>query len=396
MTLDLSKIAAQVGAMGSNAAQRAKERSLLIPELLALLARHADDASLRDKAGEAFRFGWGGAIPASEPLDYALDPPSLPNRITLVAADGSQVYPDRHSLTLYYMINIGSIVLRLGTGEKPIAETTPEVYFDDEQLYGEDEYPVSAQVINAQRAVQEMRRLADIAVEEAKQAPTVALADGNIALRVKQEGIPADKRDKLERDYVAQLNALRAGQVATSGYISRPGATSVVRLMQLARDCPPERIAEFVKNNTIRPFGGIGDTPVFEALLDPGQRSAVFRLATQWGKPYQVTGHAIHFFYLNVGTPLRAVVARVEVPEWVASDGEKLGLVHSAIVDQCHITDIAYPYVLTRADELAVITTSEKASFERMIGVEMLRHGVESGPSQKAATKTIARYGKKR
>jgi hypothetical protein len=52
--------------------------------------------------------------------------------------------------------------------------------------------------------------------------------------------------------------------------------------------------------------------------------------------------------------------------------------------------------VLTRADELAVITNAEKANFEQMIGVELLRRGIEARPSDKAATKAFARYGKRR
>ena len=395
MTLELGKIADQVTAMGASAAQRAEERAAIVPEILKLLREHAGDAELRAKVDAAIKAGWSGAVPTAEPLDAVFDPPALPERVTIVATDGSQIYPDRHSLALYYVINVGSFVLRLGTSETPITESSPIVCFDDERLYGEDEYPVSGQVINARRAVAEMAQLARLAVEEAKQAPTVALSDANIALRVKQEGIPAAEGRQLEADYIAQLDRLQSARAPLAGFVSRPGATSVVRLAQLATFALDE-VAERVKNSS-RPFGGLGDTPVFAALLGPGQRSAVFELASQWGKPYKDAGHAIHFFYVNAGTPARAVIARVEVPEWVASDRQRLGLAHAAVVDQCGITGIAYPYVLTRADELAVITTAEKANFEQMIGVEMLRHGVgQVGPSEKAATKAMARYGRKR
>ena len=395
MTLELSKIAAQVSAMGTDAAQRAAKRSSFVPIVLNLLAQHAADTELREKVERAITAGWGGAIPASEPLDAAFDPPALPGRLTIVATDGSQIYPDRHSLALYYVINVGGIVLRLGTGETPKAETTPTVCFDEEQLYGEDEYPVSAQVINARRAVAEVTRLAQLAIEEVKTAPTIALADGNIALRVQQAAIPAAEGIELQRTYIARLDALKLTQVPIAAFVSRPGTTAIIKLMQLATYSLDEVEAR-VTDYTGRPFGGLIDVAVFAALLAPGQRSAVFELATLWGKPYREAGHAIHFFYLNVGTPIRSAIARVEVPEWVANNAVWLGLVHSAIVDQCRITDIAYPYILTRADELAVITTGEKVNFEQMIGVEMLRHGIEASPSEKAAAKAIARYGKRR
>ena len=397
MTLELSKVAARVSDMGRSAAQRASTRASTAPRVRDLLRAHRADSELRAKVERAVKLRWVGAIPQAEPLDSAIDPPTLPDRVTLVAADGSQIYPDRHGVALYYVINVGSVVLRLGTGDTPITESEPTVCYDDDDLLGEDDYPAPAQVINARRAVAEMARLATVAVEEAKLAPTVALADGNIALRVQQEGISARERARLEHDYIAQLDRLRGAKIATASFISRPGATSVVRLMQLAEQCTLDTVAEFVKHSKGRPYDGISDTPIFDALLAPGQRSAVFRgAATQWSAPYEQAGHTIHFFYLNVGAPAQPNIARVEIPEWVASDSGPLGFAHAALVEQCRVTASAYPYVLTRADELAVITSAEKANFEQMIGVELLRRGVEARPSEKAATKAFARYGKRR
>ena len=41
-------------------------------------------------------------------------------------------------------------------------------------------------------------------------------------------------------------------------------------------------------------------------------------------------GHAVAFYYVNVGTEM----ARVEVPAWVAQDETLLGLSHALILDQ--------------------------------------------------------------
>ncbi|HEY4721029.1 MAG TPA: DNA double-strand break repair nuclease NurA, partial [Anaerolineae bacterium] len=156
-----------------------------------------------------------------------------------------------------------------------------------------------------------------------------------------------------------------------------------------------DRVSEYVKNKP-RPFDDLTDTPVFARHLQPGQRSAVFRQVTQWSKPYEDAGHAIHFFYVNVSVPGQHTLVRVELPEWVAARPVQVELLHAAIVDQCRVTGFPYPYALTRADELAVVTTVEKASLERMIAIEMMQHDVEARPSEKAATKSIARYGKHR
>jgi hypothetical protein len=395
MTLELNKIAAQVNAMGANAAQRLSDRESLLPIVRGYLGQYAADPELPAKIKRAQDAGWFGAIPASEPIDAVFDPPALPDRLNIVAADGSQIYPDRHGLALYYVINVGSIALRLGSGETPHAETAPTVCFDDAQLYSGEQL-ASSQLVSARRAVEEMKHLARRAIDETKAAPTVALMDGNLALRAEHETIPAAERDRLQAEYIAQFNALKAAQVVTAGFISRSGTTSVTKLLELAA-LPLDEVGTRVKNQKGRPFNGlIIDTRIFESLLAPGQRSAVFELWQGWNRMYRDAGHSLHLFYLNVGAPLRPAIARVEVPEWVAADPTRLGMAHAAIVDQCRITGIAYPYALTRADELAVIKSDEKANFERMIGVELLRRGIEPAPSEKAATKAMARYGRKR
>jgi len=395
MTLELNKIADQVASMGQSAANRKQKRDEVLPQVRGLLSTHADDAVLRAKVNKAISVGWRGAIPKNERLDLALDPPALPERVTLVATDGSQIYPDQHSLALYYVINIGSIVLRLGTGEAPIATSTPTVCFDEQQLYGDDEYVISGQVVSARRTVAETTQLVELSIEEAKSAPVVALADGNLALRARQETIPPVEREKLEKDYIDQLNRVRHNKVPIAGFISRPGTSAVAALMQLAT-WPSDEIETRVKNNKGRVFEGIVDTAIFDALLAPGQRSAVFEIASGWSKLYQDKGHAIHFFYLNVSKPPRTSIARVEVPEWVVENASMLGMLHAALVEQCRITAIAYPYVLIRADELAVISSDEKANFEHMIGVSLLQQGIEPRASEKAETKQMARYGKSR
>lgn len=401
MTLDLGQITSQVSAMGATAAQRAAQRASLLPVVRSLLTHYASDPELLTKIERAKDvrgddLGWFGAIPTHEPIDRVFDSPDMPERLTLAAADGSQIYPDPHGPALYYVINVSSIVLRQGSGETPITGTTPTVCFDDAQLYGEGEQLVSSQLINARRAVAEMAQAARAALAEAQARPTVALIDGSLALNVQHESISAPERERLLGAYLEHLDALKAGGVVVAGFISRPGTTAVAKLLELAT-YPLDEVAARVKNQKGRPFGGlIVDARLFESMLQPGQRSAVFEMWQGWSRMYGEAGHAPHLFYLNVGAPRQPSLARVEVPEWVARDAGLLGRAHAALVDQCRITQNAYPYVLTRADELAWISSDEKANFERMIGLELMRQGIVVGPSDKAATKAIARYGKRR
>jgi hypothetical protein len=108
---------------------------------------------------------------------------------------------------------------------------------------------------------------------------------------------------------------------------------------------------------------------------------------------YAPRGHEVRFFYLNVVQEgIEPVIARVEVPAWVAQDAAKVSLIHSAIVAQAQITG-DYPYALARADELAYISSRERAAFEEMVITALLSAGVRSAPSPKATYKRLTRRG---
>jgi ssDNA-binding replication factor A large subunit len=129
-------------------------------------------------------------------------------------------------------------------------------------------------------------------------------------------------------------------------------------------------------------------------MLPPGARSALFTSPKEVSQEeYARQGHEVRFFYLNlVQEEEDPVIARVEVPAWVAEDGDKLRLIHGAIVAQARITG-DYPYALARADELAYISGRERAAFEEMLVTALLRAGVRSARSPKATYKRLTRQG---
>ena len=62
------------------------------------------------------------------------------------------------------------------------------------------------------------------------------------------------------------------------------------------------------------------------------------------------------------------------------------------VYDQCRFNN-GYPYVLTRADELAVILGEEREALETMIVQAMVRHGLPLPElSRKAQQKQVARW----
>src|SRR6185436_2229629 len=129
MALELNKLTTEVAALGVNLAARLSDLAVRLP--VAQTTLHAigpADDELRRKVAAAMRLRWAGAIPTDEPVNAAYPPPDAPARHTVIAADGSQIYPDRHGVALYYLINIGSIVFRTGLERAPSIASTPQVF----------------------------------------------------------------------------------------------------------------------------------------------------------------------------------------------------------------------------------------------------------------------------
>src|SRR5207247_8553608 len=104
---------------------------------------HAKVRRTRSRPGKR-ELGWVGAFPPEdeafcEPLAGAHDLPACPRTATPIANDRSQVLPDRHAPTPYYLVNVGSIVLGHGSGQAPACEITQELYYLDDDVYDEGE-----------------------------------------------------------------------------------------------------------------------------------------------------------------------------------------------------------------------------------------------------------------
>jgi hypothetical protein len=390
MTLELNKVTEQVEDMGRVLAQRAGRQRRALPaarQLLQLFAHEQEQLQqvAASEAGRRLRC----AIPADEPLDRAGAVPPMPQQAAIAAADGSQIYPDRHGLAFYYVINVGSIVFRHGSGQAPQVDTAPHVYYRDDQMFPEG-HMISGDLISARRDLAEMRALADLALDQpAEGPPRLALADGPLLLWLRRAELPAAWQVRILEDYIRCLQRLQLAGVALAGFVSRPYSAEVVALLYLAQLPPEERHA--VRSLADTDYRGLTDRALF-GFLRPGQRSALFVRGTAANDDFRGRGHEIYFFYLNTGEDL----ARVEVPVWVARRPRALDLVHAAVYDQCSFNH-GYPYVLTRADELAVILGDERDALEDMIVRAMARHGLPLPElSRKAQQKQVARWRRRR
>ncbi len=385
VTLELSRLAGQVQVMGEELAARQRQHTDLVALARRWLAQYADQGEQLRHPARAIH----AAIPTAEPLDTVRPAPDIPGRFTVIAADGSSIPPDRHGIALYYLINVGSLVYRHGSGEPPEARSEPTLGYTETDVY-EKGLLVAGNLLDVRRDLAEITRLADLCVAEPV-GPTVALVDGTLILWV-LEDLPPEGQYAKVRAYLDQLNRIREAGATVAAFTSRPRRAEVTRLLHLASMGGDAKRAGQEPN----PLEHLPDRAVFGSL-PPGARSALFVSPSSINHDYyHPDGQSIHFFYLNLsGDGHDPAIARVEVPAWVAEDPESLDLVHASLIAQARITG-DYPYALVRADELAYVSGPEREAFEEMVATALLRAGVRASLSPKAYYKTLTRRGRRK
>jgi hypothetical protein len=371
MALNFQQVFEKIREIGLGAQARQEALDNLRTKARVLLEAWADkNAELRDKVERARQSDPSVrcAIPLDERMDAAFPATADLNSITLLAADGSQILPDRHAAVQYSLVNVGAIAMRDGSGE------APEVFTDSQLLFGDELFSesglVSGEAIEQRRDIAERRSLLELAPKYP--APVLALTDGPVELWGAKGADEEDYRKNLEI-HKSILSQLQAKGVTVAGYVDKPGADLIVRTLEIAQLSTDEEFKQIRKLHSLR---GVTDRWLY-GWLPGGQRSAVFGL--QSGSRAHYTGDlALHFFYLNVGDTQHPWLVRVEIPKWVADDEEKLSLLHAALLEQCRIMGAKpYPYILQRAHEIAVVKFEEKAQVEQMLEMELRQSGSE-------------------
>ncbi len=369
MPIDYQQIHAKIKEIGADASERRKtieERRGRARDLLQSYASELDFLRSKVDSAKTVDANIRCALPVSEPLVSSRPPAASVKDATLIAADGSQINLDRHATVQFCLINVGAIIMKLNSGE------VPEISVSSELLYGDD-IETNAGLITDDRValrrdLKERAKLDELS--KTAKSPVLTLIDGPIELwgaKGEDEKIYND----FIRSYLKILSRLQARGVVTAGYVDKPAADLVVRLLEIvsANNEQMKKLREF------HPLRGVSDRWLFgereSPLLPPGHRSAVFGI--QSGSEKNYTGVlSLHFFYLNVGTDGHPWPVRVEIPKWVADDQEKLNLLHAILVEQCRVMGSKpYPYLLHRAHETAVVKHEEKQQIEQMLAQEL-------------------------
>ncbi len=390
MSVDFQQVRHQIIEMGKGAPERARHLQTLRARAQQALDDHANQFGLlRDKVEAALRFNnhLRCAIPVTEGLNHHSPTPPLPTTMTIIAADGSQINPDRHAFVDYCLVNVGAIQMVLGKTAPPTTTIRSRLLYD-EQMYTEAGRMTEA-LVALRRDLYERQLLADLAQQAG--LPILTLTDGPLELWGSRE---SDQNARVYnitfQDYLEALQRLYATGATTAGYIDKPRGDLLVRLLEIAL-LPLDEL-EQAGQRTHRRFLGITDSDIFREILGSGERSAIFGIQSRNAVRY--ANHlALHFFYLNVGAGRgeNAYPVRVEIPTWVAQQPEAIDQIQAILVQQCRILGTrTYPYLLHRSHEIAVVTRDEKQQLERMIALELYNRGfLPGGPSHKQAIKDL-------
>jgi len=386
MPINFQQAVEQIRSMGSSARQRKADldalrelaRSLLRQltgqeDYLLQLVEEAQRKNPRLRAG----------VPALGRLDAAVAPPAQPRPCVLFAADGSQINPDRHAAVEFGAINVGAIRMRPGSPPRETVESRLLFYEDlfiHNQMLTED-------IVALMRDLAERQKLFELAKPEREGgADVVTLTDGPLELYGEEQSNPAFK-ERLE-EYLEVMRALARTGAGAAGYVDKPRSTYLVNLLELELLKSEGRLGAAGQDHPLFP---VHDGDLYDHLLEPGQRTAVFALRA--ASSARFTGElALHFFYLNVGRENKPYLARVEIPHWVAEAPDLLSQLHTALLEQTRQMGVRpYPYILHRAHEVAVVSFQEKEQLEAMIQAELRKQGVEPGEgSNKQSSKDLS------
>lgn len=397
MPLDLTRVAGQVDRMVTSLKTGVEESKKRLQNALETLGSDATELAKLQKKIAASKTTWlvAGLV---DKLDSKYQPAPLPDEFSVIATDGSHIDVDRHRAARCYLINIGNVVLHYGAHPEAVLESVPSLYAGDKDLViAPPEGKMREQVIEGpllglKRDVDECRNLAELAAKLPPERPTLALLDGTL-VKWGLEPFPEFVTEVLlEQGFLSCLEQMRKldRPLAVASYISSPRSTDVVNALRVAicpNDAPDcDRYCAEKEQRDCDAVAGVQDRELFFNLLGHGERSALFMSQSSVVEKHYGP-HWIYFFYLRVDDE----IARVEIPQWVARDANRLNLAHTLILDQCRRGQ-GYPVALSEAHEQAVVREADRQNFWQLVESLLVEEHLptpSSGKSQSKRTRWI-------
>ena len=405
MALDFGQTTRQLmAAMDGVAGSRRSRRQRFADTLDRALAISPAEAAERTAASGRRPFVFSRTGP--EGLLGSREPQDAPNDWVALSVDGSHIDVDRHLPLRCHLINLGGCAITYGEEPSCNLFSEPTLAVDDADLYlrpdaeSLDETLIAGQLLGALRTVREVERLVESVDDLAAESPVLALLDGTLAFWDVQRGnYPGYVVDYLINQRLRPaLGRLRAASrpgrpVAVAAYTSRPQTAEVAGAVRVALcgsgDVECARRCSARRSDLMQCDGAAGfdDRELFEALLEPGQRSPLYqsgRLASRFAVGLALGEEWSHFYYLHSGTE----IGRVEVPSWVADDPRLLAMSHAMLAKQCEL-GLGYPVVVSEAHEQAVVSSRDREEFRKLALMLMEQNGLPTPESAKTISKRL-------
>jgi hypothetical protein len=393
LSLDLSKVVAQVTSMVSGMKGRREERQKRLQFALDTLTESSTDLDKLKRKIAASRTTWLVAE-LVEGLDKRYPPSPTPADFTVIGSDGSHIDVDRHHSARCYLINTGSAVITYGRRPDASLSSSPHLYHDDSDLVitppeGGREQAVEGTILGIKRAVEECRHLCELAAGLPADSDCLALLDGTLILWGLEAYPEFVTEALLTEGFLACLNRMKKlngdRRLAMTSYISFPRSTDVVNILKVAV-CPndvvdSDRLCPACTSRECDQVAGVRDRDIFLETLQTGERSALFASPSKIVKD-RYGDNYVYFFYLRLADE----IARIEIPQWVARSDGLLDLTHSLVFDQC-LRGQGYPVALSEAHEQAVVTGADRENFWELVESLMTTEHLPSQGSAKSFSK---------
>jgi GNAT superfamily N-acetyltransferase len=397
VSLDLGKTVLQLDRASHNLASTYNDRRVRLETLLETAVSIRPDTAIEKTRSATNRPYMSAQVGDSLLGTHAPDPP--PPDWCAVSVDGSHIDVDRHLPVQCYLVNLGGCVLTYGTRPDASFFNQPRLGSDPSELYLTEpanpnaEEAITGPLLGLLRTVWELERLVAVVQECPPDVPTLALIDGTLVLwGLSGQGYrPFVRKAVLHDRFLPALDRLRelaqSRPLTLAAYVSLPRTTEVANAIRCCL-CPYD-INQCVQSCSNRrailspcdATNGFLDRELFQDLLEPGWRSAVYRTNPVAAQEYYGE-QQVHFYYLHSGEE----IARVEVPQWVARDEKLLSLGHSLIVEQCRRGQ-GYPVAISEAHEQAVITGQDRQLFKQMVEETLQSRGLPTFTSEKERSK---------
>jgi hypothetical protein len=174
--------------------------------------------------------GYRGAAPLDAPIHEVVcqtfPSPEIPSGATIIAADGSQIYPAEQSPVHYFLVNIGLFTYHHGADRVPDQYSVPRLFFHKDHVHDPSGRILSNRTIDARRTATEMHELGAKAWELRDEArPLIALYDNHLLFWANEDVTGARQ---LMQQYHGALVHLHDSGAILAGYVDNPTRSRVM------------------------------------------------------------------------------------------------------------------------------------------------------------------------